>query len=330
MRVFVDAGVYMDYLKGNGVRIHVLETFEDLLEKKKFKLVFPKVTKEEIYRGIPMDYRRFSKGNVLKASIPEVPAGVEEGEKFKEAQDLLNKYNQVIEEVRKQSLAAVDNILEKHIERLLKCSEEIKEDTEILEVAQIRKQKGNPPGKSSDPLGDEIVWELLLKTCIDEDLVIIAKDNDWKYSDEGKSVIHPFLQKEWSEKSTNKIEIFSSLAPFIETIDPKRITKKDLQSEKKITLPLTYLINVNDGIRVSGSPSASLSPSNAGTIGLGSVSLSPSSSASISPSQWQPVTVVGTTPNGYVQCYSCGRIVLQSEYYGLTSKGYGCKYCLGS
>lgn len=321
MRVFVDSGVYMDYLKGKGVSIKVLETFEDFLGNDQFKLVFPKITQEEIYRGIPMDYGRFAKNDVLKLSLPEVPAGVEQGDTYKEAKDLLDKYNVSIEKVRRESLDSLEKLFKDHIDKLIAAADSITEDREVLDAALLRKMKGNPPGKNQDPLGDEIVWELLMQKCTDEDMVIIAHDGDWTHSDKGKNELHPFLEKEWSERNGKKISLFPSLAPFIESIDPKKVTKKDLELEKerKITLPLTYMVNVNDGVKVSEKSSLFLSPASLGTTPLSNPSIS----------QWQPITVVGTAPAGYVQCYSCGRFVLQSEYYGLTVRGYGCKYCLG-
>lgn len=215
MRVFVDSGVYIDYLQGNGVRIHVLKTFGDLLDQGKFKLIFPNITKEEIYKGVPLDHGRYSKNQFDKSLMPAVPAGVEESEKYEQAQELLNKYNEKLEEVRKESLNAVDDILQNHIGKLMENAENIQEDPSVLEGAQVRKLKNNPPGKSIDPLCDEIIWELLLQKCTDENLAIIVHDGDWKYIDGNKTQLHPFLQKEWDDKNTgNKIELFSSLAPW--------------------------------------------------------------------------------------------------------------------
>ncbi len=111
MKVFVDSGVYMDYLQGDGTRLHVLKSFGELLAQHSFKLIFPNITKEEIYRGIPMDYGRYTKNKFCKVSIPNVPAGIEDGNNYRKANDLLAQYSLVIEEVRKESLLAIDDIL---------------------------------------------------------------------------------------------------------------------------------------------------------------------------------------------------------------------------
>lgn len=326
MRVFVDSGVYMDYLKGD-VSLRILEVFEELLEKGEFELIFPDITKEEIYRGIPLDLGRFSKNDKLKVSMPKVPAGIEEGENYKEAKDLLDDFNKKIEEVRQESFSAVGDILQNHIEKLLKkANKDIIENREILEAAHMRKLKGNPPGKSTDPLGDEISWELLLHRSIDDKLIIITHDEDWRYSGEGKSILHPSLQKEWDRESKHEVKLFQSLAPFIKSVAPNKINKKELETERKSINPSPFFIQVGDGIRVAtSSPSASLSLSNMGSvIPVSTVSASASLSSNVS--QWQPITVSGT--NTLVQCYSCGRFIVPSDYYGFTQNGFKCKFCV--
>lgn len=318
MKVFVDSGVYMDYLQGNG-SLRVLKTFEELLDAGEFKLIFPNIIKEEIYRGIPIDYARFAK-NKFKQFMPIVPAGVKEEAKYLEAKKLFDEYSKKIEEVRQEALLTVDKILHNHIDKLFAKAEIIREDDKILEAAQVRKLKNNPPGKSTDPLGDEIVWELLLQRFTDDDLAIIVHDGDWRYESDGKKMLHPFLKKEWDEKQTGKnIKLFPSIALFIKSIDPKKVTKKDVETEKIMDLPVAYGTPEQYGNRMNGN--------------FVVVPISGSASPSISPSgsQWQPVTVSGSlSPSGMVQCYSCFRMVPIKDYYGFTANGYRCKFCAGS
>lgn len=309
MRVFVDAGVYMDYLKGKG-SLRVLKAFESLLQEGKFKLIFPNITKEEIYRGLPLDHKRYSKNEFVKLSMPDVPAGIEEGDRYKNAKALLDQYSENIEEVRKESLDAVDSLLTDHIEKLLDKSEPIKEGTQTLEAAQLRKMKNNPPGKSTDPLGDEIVWELLLEKCIDDQLVVIAHDGDWKHTEGEKTELHPFLQKEWEEKTKEKIKLFNSLAPFIEGLAPGKVTEEDVTAEErvsKINEPLLYYSPPNFGV-ASGIVNTVVSPISTPSVGT-----------------WQPITVQSSD---LVQCYACNRIIPKIEYYGFTPQGFGCRYCM--
>jgi hypothetical protein len=51
---------------------------------------------------------------------------------------------------------------------------------EELQRARDRKERGNPPGKRSDPLGDQVSWEQLLSCCKRlERLWIITADKDY-------------------------------------------------------------------------------------------------------------------------------------------------------
>lgn len=303
MKAFVDSGVYLDYLRG-GVNLHILELFEQLLYKKKFGLIFPNITKEEIYRGIPLDQGRYIKGKFHNFSMPNVPAGIEEGEKYKETKDLYDKFAEKLEELRHEALIAVGDILKNHIQKLYKNSESTKEDKRICDAAGLRKMKQNPPGKHQNPLGDEIVWELILQKYSDDDVVIIVHDEDWRCMKE-KTKLHPFLEMEWQEKTKKKIKLFDTISQFIDTIEPKKITKKDKESEKKANF-----YNFVDAPSFSLSPSSSPSISSVSPFYVGSASASPSISSSrglaISCSMCGKVNEVLPPTLGIIQLCQCG------------------------
>src|SRR5262249_23086757 len=51
-----------------------------------------------------------------------------------------------------------------------------------MQRARERKERGNPPGKPNQPLGDQIVWEQLLTHCKTNNckrLWIVSKDSDY-------------------------------------------------------------------------------------------------------------------------------------------------------
>ncbi len=204
--------------------------------------------------------------------------------------------------------------LHNHIDKLFEQAEPIHEDNDILEAAKMRKAKNNPPGKSTDPIGDEISWELILRDCTDEDIVIISHDLDWKYAEEGRVILHPFLQEEWNGTKTKaKVNLFSSLAAFIESIAPKKITKEDVDAEKKIGLPLTYTVKVVDGTRVNDGAVLVTPPS----VFVGTPSIS----------TWQPVNVSGTTLVSLPICKSCRSVVPVNYLHSAFGDNNICPYC---
>lgn len=324
MNVFVDPSVFIhDYLQGYGGRLKVLKAFENLLAKGKFKLIFPTVSRDELYKGIPADHIRYSKNEFAKLSIPAVPAGVEQGENYKAAKKLLDQYSGKIEEVRKEAEVAVDDLMKNHIEKLIGKAENIIEDQQIIFSAQARKMKQNPPGKSSDSLGDQIVWELLLQKCNDDDLSIVTLDEDWTHEKWNKGRLHPLLTKEWKERSGKSIQLFFSMASFVESIDPNAVTKDDVKSEESSIPPLLYFQQPSDFLLVRPN-SGSLHPSISTRIdSMGS--MIPGLLSSPPVEKWQPVNLVGTV-NNQVVCMSCNLTFPVQDCY-VTMRGYYCKNC---
>jgi hypothetical protein len=68
---------------------------------------------------------------------------------------------------------------------------------EEIQRARERKERGNPPGKKGDPLGDQLTWEQLLCHCKDNSkLWIISKDSDYSTRHSGKMFLNPLLYQD--------------------------------------------------------------------------------------------------------------------------------------
>lgn len=103
--------------------------------------------------------------------------------------------------------------------------------------AKIRKERGNPPGKTNDPLGDEIIWEQLLSVISSyQELYIISNDYDYLATYEKKSYLNPILFEDLKIKA-NKLKVYcfhtlSDALIFINKNSPNGI--EDLPSEKEL------------------------------------------------------------------------------------------------
>src|SRR5690606_27408643 len=106
----------------------------------------------------------------------------------------------ISQDMRARSLTADDVI-----EQIFSSAKNLVVSSAILEKAETRRAVGNPPGKRSDPIGDEINWELLLHeftrtpsplSPTDNDLHIISNDRDWESGFQDESPNH-FLCMEW-------------------------------------------------------------------------------------------------------------------------------------
>ena len=66
-----------------------------------------------------------------------------------------------------------------------------------LALARFRKETNNPPGKKSDPLGDELHWEQFLDASSDSDNIwIVSNDQDYFVKIEKDIFLNPLLQRD--------------------------------------------------------------------------------------------------------------------------------------
>lgn len=79
---------------------------------------------------------------------------------------------------------------------------------EEMERARKRKELGNPPGKKTDPIGDELTWEQILSNLKGKkSLWLITKDTDYGIDCDGKLLMNPFLQQE-VRRANKDVETF--------------------------------------------------------------------------------------------------------------------------
>jgi hypothetical protein len=68
---------------------------------------------------------------------------------------------------------------------------------EELERAKQRKERGQPPGKKVDPIGDQLTWEQILSRFLNrKKLWVITRDGDYGTIYDGKGFLNQFLYEE--------------------------------------------------------------------------------------------------------------------------------------
>jgi hypothetical protein len=71
-----------------------------------------------------------------------------------------------------------------------------------LQKAKERKLRGDPPGKATDPVGDQLNWEQILSRFVGKTkLWIITRDSDYGAMYEGKGFLNQFLYEELQKVS---------------------------------------------------------------------------------------------------------------------------------
>lgn len=85
---------------------------------------------------------------------------------------------------------------------------------EELGNARRRKESGNPPGKKSDPLGDQIIWEQFLSYCAKRGIKrvwIVTKDSDYHDKIDKSCLLNPVLTRDLHRVGVSEIHCFDTL-----------------------------------------------------------------------------------------------------------------------
>ncbi len=241
MRLFIDTNIYLDYFRASSESLASLKALKDLLAQKRVVLVIPEQTEQEYLRrrsGIVEETRsELLKQRGSRAFNRQTPV-VRDWKKAKAIEkiirNLMSAYDNLLEEYDKKSLSE-KTIADLLIKDIFKLSEKLAEGKSIIERANLRYMKGNPPKKYKDDrsFGDAIVWESLLDDAEKDNLAIITHDTDFICKQKDEQVLNHFLRKEWEKKTKNKITLYISLAKFINYFEKKDVIKKEIVQEEE-------------------------------------------------------------------------------------------------
>ena len=276
MRVFVDTNIYLNLISDK--KEEKFDVLEKLTGKKSIELVLPVIIVEEFVRRSPSvasEYWQIFQDQSPTKSLKEL--------EITEETDFINK----VEKSRKEYLEHLGKLKEVYLqsietfrgklEKLSKNACATPETAKLLELASKRKLKGNPPG--GNRIGDNLVWEIILRYCTNDNLSIVSNDPDWRNifkSEKNKYYLNPLLMEEWKSKSDKSATLFGSLGEFINSVTKEEtITNKDIEEEKRNTTLLGLLsgdtgivgssvISTPSGtvpIKLSGDTGATLWPS---------------------------------------------------------------------
>ena len=106
-----------------------------------------------------------------------------------------------------QQVSRSEDDVSKALAELFKTA--VVEWTDELQRARLRKEKGNPPGKQNDPLGDQLTWEQLLSHTTGKSKVwIISSDQDYFAKLKGKLFLNTLLHQELAALNTPPTRVF--------------------------------------------------------------------------------------------------------------------------
>jgi PIN domain-containing protein len=132
-----------------------------------------------------------------------------------------------------------------------------------LQRARARKERGNPPGKRSDPLGDQLTWEQILSQCKDKLLWIITRDSDYGTKHEGEVFLNAVLYEDLARlyKSEPAVYCFDNIGQglkhFADTTGakaeklPTPEETEQIKKEQESLPPLGWLTNYDDAAQIA-------------------------------------------------------------------------------
>lgn len=240
--ILIDANVYLRFYDSSASKLKSL--LKTLVELKENIFITEQICSEVQRNKLTAAMNSFSANykslGIQKTSLPEhLDNNVDERLKqwndsrnniIKEEGKLKKEYSQIVSRTLESIMESTDNV---SIELATIFSSAQSASKDEFTAARLRKELGNPPGKSDDPLGDQLTWEQFLTKYSTQEVWLITTDHDYLTEYSGKSYLNSYLFNELKIKSGNgspKIHIFKSLADGINDY----ITKL---GEKVETLP---------------------------------------------------------------------------------------------
>jgi len=217
MDLFIDTNIYLSFYHLTNEGLDELEKVFVLQKYGKLSLWLPQQVENEFSRNrevkIADALKRF-KEEKLNNQIPQMVKGYPEYSALTDAVKNFNSAKDTILEKLKADIADRTLAADKIIEEIFKKANRIEHSKELMDLAQSRSTRGNPPGKP-DSIGDALNWESLLSTVPDKhDLHVISDDGDF-FSPLDEDQLASFLVTEWSSRKESSVLGYRRLSQFL-------------------------------------------------------------------------------------------------------------------
>jgi hypothetical protein len=203
--VFIDANQYIKlYGLTKGKRLL------DLLQSQKDHIFVTVQIVDEVLRNKLRYAQTFLLQNQIKGSIPDHLLGLND-ERTKELRQIIQSAADELTELVTNALSKISRSEDEVSQRLrdLFDNKIISPSPCEMRRARDRKERGNPPGKPEDPLGDQITWEQLLTYCKEAKQVwIITEDQDYFIRHNKKPLLNSLLYRDLTDACGVELKIW--------------------------------------------------------------------------------------------------------------------------
>lgn len=199
--LFIDANQYLDLYR----MVAGKKLLDSLEEQKAYIFVSAQIV-DEVRRnklGCARDFflDKLKAIQTIDAPVPDHLLGISEQEttefrkNIDQAQQARKKLDELVSDTLFQISRSEDEV-SKRLESLF--DKAVVPSSDEMQRARERKERGNPPGKVKDALGDQITWEQLLTNCRESKcarLWIISRDEDYCVGYGKKFLLNPLLHR---------------------------------------------------------------------------------------------------------------------------------------
>jgi predicted nucleic acid-binding protein len=215
MNLFIDSNIFLGFYGYSDDSLEELNKLVLLIEEGEIILYIPEQVKDEVERKreekIKEAYKNFI-GSRIEKGFPYI---FRLHKDFPELLKTVKGFYVVKERILKElKIDIKDKKLKADliIKKLFSKGKSFRSD-KYIDIARIRMELGNPPGKKGS-LGDAINWECLLNNVPKKnDLFFISKDSDFQ-SPLNTDQFNSFLFEEWQVKKNSKIFLYQSLTEW--------------------------------------------------------------------------------------------------------------------
>lgn len=237
IHLFVDTNIFLSFYRFTKDDIDQLEKLEGLIGNGTLKLYVSRQLKDEFERNRDKELAA-SLDKFAAKGIPDIPRFMMSMAGIQDYRTALEQFNKAKNDLTQQAIkCAGDRTLavDELVDKLMSKAGIIEVSQNIVTAARLRRDIGNPPGKSSS-LGDQINWEFLIEAVENGvDLHIVAGDGDFQ-SSLAKGDPHRFLVDEWKSRKGGTLHLHRELKPFLNA--QFEIIQLQIDNEKNAAIDL--------------------------------------------------------------------------------------------
>jgi hypothetical protein len=214
--VFIDSNIWLSLYAFSNDDLNQFMKLSDLVGKD-ICIILPEQVRDEVRRNRETKIKEvMSKFKDWKLDIPNICKGYPQYFEFAKTVNALKITHQDFIKQIEKDIESKELHADKAIQTIMGQSTFIPRSNEIVDLAVLRYNIGNPPGKEHK-YGDAINWlSLLLQIPKGEDLFFIGADGDYQ-SVVDKNRFNQFLLDEWQDTKESDIFFFKSLTEFFNT-----------------------------------------------------------------------------------------------------------------